>query len=358
MAKTRPEQISGPLRRGFETCGRGAQGSLHLALIVGLAGPPAEARAASTADADTAVATQDVQTLYESCLRQLDEGAAAAAANCLEDVYGGLVAIDRIARTDLYYVLADAVAASTTAAASDPQALCLAHRLIVDWTERERSVPKLRLRGKVKKMAAEVEKAMDAAGVQPEQCVTRRLEVAATRETQAPASRPSGPDLIEVTDPTPGETPVDGTDPRPEDGAVVKPNEVKPAPVKPVVRPVAKPTTPRTMRKLGLTAKTDLMDAGFATTIASIGVAGLGGAMWAAKIECDAREGQDEGSCPTAVPQGVRDAGLALMSLGAAGVFVGLSLRWADQRRQRRLRQAPMPSMGPTSLGISWRGEF
>lgn len=349
MARTRPEQISGPLRRGFETCGRGAQGSLHLALIVGLAGPPAELRAASTADADTTAATQDVQTLYESCLRQLDEGAAAAAANCLEDVYGGLVAIDRIARTDLYYVLADAVTASTAAAASDPQALCLAHRLIVDWTERERSVPKLRLRGKVKKMAAEVKKAMDAAGVQPEQCVMRRLEVATSGETTGPS---------EVTEPTPGETPVDGTEAKPEEGAEPKPAEVKPAPVKPVVKPVPKKTTPRTMRKLGLTAKTDLMDAGFATTIASIGVAGLGGAMWAAKIECDAREGRGEGSCPSPVPDGVRDAGLALMSIGAAGVFVGLSLRWADQRRQRRLRQAPMPSMGPTSLGISWRGEF
>ena len=342
MARTRPEQNSGPPRRGFAERGRGAQGSLHLALIVGLAGPPAEVRAANTAvEADTAAATQDVQTLYESCLRQLDEGAAAAAANCLEDVYGGLVAIDRIARTDLYYVLADAVSASTIAAASDPQALCLAQRLIVDWTERERSVPKLRLRGKVKKMAAEVKKAMDAAGVDPALCVMRRLEVTGTDEAPGPT---------EVSEPTPGETPTE-VEPRPVDGAEPKPAEVQP-------KPVVKPTTPRTMRKLGLTAKTDLMDAGFATTIASIGVAGLGGAMWAAKIECDAREGRGEGSCPSPVPQGVRDAGLALMSLGAAGVFVGLSLRWADQRRQRRLRQAPMPSMGPTSLGISWRGEF
>jgi len=347
MARTRPEQISRPLRRGFERRGRGAQGSLHLALIVGLAGPPAELRAASvTADVDAAAATQDVQTLYESCLRQLDEGAAAAAANCLEDVYGGLVAIDRIARTDLYYVLADAVSASQIAAASDPQALCLGQRLIVDWTERERSVPKLQLRRKVKKMAAEVKKAMDDAGVDPAQCVMRRLaEASAGRETQVP---------IEVPTPTPGEgTPLDA-EPKPEDGTEPKP---KPE-VKAVPRPVVKATAPRTTRKLGLTAKTDLMDAGFATTIASIGVAGLGGAMWAAKIECDAREGQEEGSCPSPVPQGVRDAGLALMSIGAAGVFVGLSLRWADQRRQRRLRQAPMPSMGPTSLGISWRGQF
>lgn len=320
----RPEHVSQ---------GRGVQRLLHLALIAGLAVRPAAVRAAgATADAN-APASQDVQSLYESCLRQLDQGAAAAAANCLEDVYIGLVAIDTIARTDLYYVLADAVAASQTAAQTDAQALCLAHRLLADWAVRERSVPKLRLRGKVKQLAASVKQAMTAASVDPSACEAVRLtEAAAGRETQVP---------LEVTPPTPGE----GT-----------PKE-EPTPTKPEVTAapkmvVAKPTAPRATRKLGLTAKTDLMDAGFMTTITSIGVAGLGGAMWAAKIECDAR------SCPSPVPQGVRDAGLALMSIGAAGVFVGLALRWADQRRQRKLRQAPLPSVGPTSVGLSWRAQF
>jgi hypothetical protein len=210
-------------------------------------------------------------------------------------------------------------------------------------------VPKLQLRRKVKQMAAsDQEGDGPTAGVDPSAVrdAAARLRLPAGRETQVP---------IEVPTPTPGEgTPLDA-EPKPEDGTEPKPKPEVTAAPKMVV---AKATAPRTTRKLGLTAKTDLMDAGFATTIASIGVAGLGGAMWAAKIECDAREGQEEGSCPSPVPQGVRDAGLALMSLGAAGVFVGLSLRWADQRRQRRLRQAPMPSMGPTSVGISWRGQF
>lgn len=330
--------------------GRGAQGGLHLVVIAALVVAPAQLRAAGAAADTDMTASQDVQSLYESCLRQLDEGAAAAAASCLEDVYFGLVNIDKIARTDLYYVLADAVGASQQAAESDPQALCLARRLIDDWTERERSVPKLRLRPKVKKLNAAVKEAMAAAGVKSEGCVARRSEAAPVgRETQAP---------LEVTAPTAGtevptEVPTEGTQvptETPKEATPVKPAAPRPTAVK--------PAAPRTMRKLGLTAKTDLLDAGFATTLASIGVAGLGGAMWAAKIECDAREGQEMGSCPSPVPQGVRDAGLALMSIGAAGVIVGLSLRWADQRRQRKLRQAPLPSVGPTSVGIGWRGQF
>ncbi len=327
--------------------GRGAQRLLHLGLIAGLAVRPAPVRAATTDVA--APASQDVQSLYESCLRKLDEGAAAVAANCLEDVYGGLVAIDTIARTDLYYVLADAVAASQAAAQTDPQALCLAHRLLADWAVRERSVPKLRLRGKVKKLAAQVKEAMTAARVDPNACETVRLaEAPAGRETQAP---------LDVTAPTPGAEEPKEAEPTPGVGTPTEPTPT-PTEVKAVPGPVVKPTAPRATRKLGLTAKTDLMDAGFMTTITSIGVAGLGGAMWAAKIECDAREGQEEGSCPSPVPQGVRDAGLALMSIGAAGVFVGLALRWADQRRQRKLRQAPLPSVGPTSVGLSWRAQF
>jgi hypothetical protein len=54
----------------------------------------------------------------------------------------------------------------------------------------------------------------------------------------------------------------------------------------------------------------------------------------------------------------VRDAGLALMSVGAAAVLVGLSLRWADQRRQRKLRTAPTPTVGPGAVGLGWRGQF
>jgi hypothetical protein len=35
-----------------------------------------------------------------------------------------------------------------------------------------------------------------------------------------------------------------------------------------------------------LTAKTDLMDAGFVTTIADAGTLGMGGALWAYAREC------------------------------------------------------------------------
>jgi hypothetical protein len=62
--------------------------------------------------------------------------------------------------------------------------------------------------------------------------------------------------------------------------------------------------------------------------------------------------------CPNPPPRGVRDAGLALMSVGAAAVLVGLSLRWADQRRQRKLRTAPTPTVGPGAVGLGWRGQF
>lgn len=304
---------------------------------------PADVRAADTATGDAsrgASSGRGVQQQYESCLRQLDEGAAAAAANCLWDVYIGLVAIDTVARADLYYVLADAVAASQAAASEDPQALCVARRLLDDWAYRERKAPQLRLRRKANKLSAAVDQAMGAAGVVKEACPQGRLdEVERAPEVAKPeAVRPA------VAEGERGE------------GAGAE-GVVAEAKVEPQVAAPPKPSTPRTVvprmtRQLKLTAKTDLMDAGFVTTIASIGVAGLGGAMWAAKIECDARD------CGSDVPQGVRDAGLALMSIGAAGVIVGLSLRWVDQRRQRKLRQAPLPSVGPTSLGLSWRGQF
>ncbi len=125
-----------------------------------------------------------------------------------------------------------------------------------------------------------------------------------------------------------------------------------PAPVKSKVA-----TKRASVRQLGLTAKTDLMDAGFVTTIAGAGTLGLGGALWAYALEC-ADAGNDKMRCPDAPPRGVRDAGLALMSFGAAAVFVGLTLRWVDQRRQRKLRKAPVPMAGPGVVGMTWQGQF
>lgn len=345
---------------------RGVQQVLHGALVVALALPPAGARAGAAA-ADGG-ANRDVQSLYEACLQQLDGGQAVQAASCLQDVYAGLVNIEKSPRTDLYYVLADAVAASQAAAASEPRTLCLAQKLILDFQSRERVATFYRYRRKVAKMATAVAAALAEAGLTEVQCAADTSPTSTTPGeavgTPGEGVTPSGDG---TTTPGEGVTPTDGTTPPGDEGepadATTPTDAVKPSPaVKPATRPVPRPqvgpgTAPRSTRKLQLTAKTDLMDAGFATTIVSVSVVGLGGALWAAKVECDARVGS-ESPCPSPVPQGVRDAGLALMSIGVAGAFVGLALRWTDQRRQRKLRQAPLPGATPTSVGVVWRGQF
>lgn len=338
MATRRPERGSRGERRGAQ---RALHGAIAVTLMLTGAGARAEGEGA---------ASRDVQSRYEGCLQQLDAGAAAAATACLEEVYSGLIEIDRTPRTDLYYVLADVVAASQAAAETEPRMLCVAQRLLDDWVVRERQVPQLRLRGKVKKMAAAVAKGLEEAGLSAEGCATSEAK---------PVERVSEPVAVATpTEPaTEREAPADG-------GATPAIEGEKPADAatKPAARPIIKPKvgaggTPRSTRKLRLTARTDLMDAGFAVTIASVGVAGLGGALWAAKIECDARSASER-PCPSPVPQEVRDAGLALMSIGAAGVFVGLALRWTDQRQQRKLRNAPTATASPTSVGVVWRGQF
>jgi hypothetical protein len=257
-------------------------------------------------------------------------------------VYNDLVAIDPVARTDLYYVLVDAVTARQRLAASDPQQLCVAEELSNDYVERERRSP-TRFRMKVRRLAKTVDEELARAREQAGRdfCVEAVVsEVVA--EPVVPIDRTSEAPIA-VTGPEPVVTvPELGSPGSPGDPALAKPKvAVKRASV----------------RQLGLTAKTDLMDAGFVTTIAGAGTLGLGGALWAYALEC-ADAGTDKTRCPDAPPRGVRDAGLALMSFGAAAVFVGLTLRWVDQRRQRKLRKAPVPMAGQGTVGVIWQGQF
>jgi len=298
-----------------------------------VARPAAAAEAAAEAAAGQ---VGDVQGLYEGCLRQLDAGEMQTAADCLQRVYNGLVAIDPIARTDLYYVLVDAVTARRRMAADDPRQLCVAKELSDDYAERERRSP-TRFGIKVRRLVKAVDKELAQARAQAGRDVCE----------DGPATGAEASPVATTTE--------TGTEP-----GVAEPKAVTPA--KPVAsKPVA--VTPgaaakrASVRQLGLTAKTDLMDAGFVTTIAGAGTLGLGGALWAYALEC-ADAGDDKMRCPDAPPRGVRDAGLALMSVGAAAVVVGLTLRWVDQRRQRKLRKAPVPMAGPGTVGVVWQGRF
>lgn len=334
---------------------------LHGVLAAALALPPSGARAAVAA-ASGAV-SRDVQSLYESCLQQLDAGQSAQAASCLQDVYAGLVNIEKQPRTDLYYVLADAVAASQAAAASEPRTLCIARKLILDYQSREKVATFFRFRKKVQRMSAAVSKALAEAGLTEEQCAAQPATPGEGAEapSAAPVDRapldPSAP-IDAVPQPIDAGEPAADAEPARPDAPGDAPAALGARPrAGPAPRPAIQAAAPRSTRKLQLTAKTDLMDAGFATTIVSVSVVGLGGALWAAKVECDARVGS-ESPCPSPVPQGVRDAGLALMSIGMAGAFVGLAMRWADQRRQRKLRQAPVPVASPSTVGVVWRGRF
>jgi hypothetical protein len=324
-----------------------------LGVLLVLAAGSAEASATSvTATTDAPITSQDLQVVYEGCLRQLDDGETTQAAGCLERVYGGLVVIDPIARTDLYYVLADLVGAHRAAASTEPRWLCRARDLVNDYVTRERRAPVVRFRGKVRAMTRGLDKAIREADAQTGRDICLDL----------PGTTVGGPS-IDAT-PTPGAatappitdsaTPlVPGPDPSEPAAAITAPT--------PTVDPAAKPAIAAKrspVRRLELTAQTDLMDAGFATTLISVGVAGLGGALWAASIECKARHLTESRCDPDPLPEGIRDAGLALMSVGAAGVVVGLALRWVDQRRQRKLRKTPLPLVGTTTVGLEWRMRF
>lgn len=334
-------------RRGPASPGRRAPhgGLLALALVCvarpAVAGPPDVTRAT-----DAPTTHEGLQKVYEGCLRELDEGETIRAAGCLERVYSGLLVIDTIARTDLYYVLADLVGAHQAAATSEPRWLCRARDLVADYVSRERRAPVVRFRGKVRAMAKTLDRAILAARTQTGRDICLDPPALASTETDA------APAPLEAPAATPGIDPVAPDEPRSDPTA---PREESPAPT-----PTPGPTAVKrgSVRQLELTAKTDLMDAGFATTLISVGVAGFGGALWAASIECKARHLTDSRCDPDPLPDAVRDAGLVLMSVGAAGVVVGLALRWVDQRRQRKLQKAPLPLVGARSVGLAWQMRF
>lgn len=290
---------------------------------------PAQARATVAASADGARA--DVQARYEGCLADLDAGLHASAAECLGEVYRDLVAIDPNTRADLYYVLADAVTARKAAAAADPIHLCRAKDLVDDYLERERETNLLRFKRKVVALQGELGDAVAGA------------RAAAGRDVcEAPPP---------VSEPTPSEAPAEGEAASGEaaTGAAPKPATATKSPkttTKPKVEASASPA--RSRRRLGLEASTSLMDTGFITTIIGGGVTGLGAALYTAQRECAA----GPPVCPEATPAAVRHAGLALMSIGGAALFVGIVLRWADQRRLRRLKPRVGTALMPISIAF------
>lgn len=307
-----------------------------------LVGAPERARAGAAA---TEASRADLQSRYERCLTDLDAGRHADAALCLGRVYNDLVAIDPNTRADLYYVLADAVTARTAAAADDPTHLCEAKVLVDDYLERERETQLLRFRRKVVALRSNIERALADArssGVDP--CAAPRPITAphgwidASAADKAPAPRPeeapdedappTDPEVEPTTDPTP-----------------IRENPT-PGPASGTPKPIPSASAARaTPRRLGTAASTALMDAGFIITLSGGGLTGVGAALYAVDRECS--EGPP--ACAKATTPAVRHAGLALMSVGAAALFVGLILRWADQRRFRRLR----PRVGAAATPIS-----
>ncbi len=296
---------------------------------VGTAGPPEKPNRAQ------------IQQLHEGCQRQLDEGRAVEAAQCLAQVYDGLVALDGMATVDLYYVLSDAVASLEAAGKDDPRELCQAARLIEDYRKREVRFAARRYAGKVVALQKK------------------------TREALESARAPNGRDVCAEEPPTSVEVAAPG------DGAVTPGGEVAEAaetslpgtPI-PEVRgrvTATRPTTqvqrmtPRRRLFAPRLPYTALLDASFGVTLAGVAGAGVGAALYIYGLEC--KDGPPR--CSGVAPTGVRDAGLVLMSAGAVTMIVGFALRFADHRAARKaLRDMPRPVAGPTSVGLTWARRF
>ncbi|MEZ4452176.1 MAG: hypothetical protein R3B09_22110 [Nannocystaceae bacterium] len=319
---------------------------------------PDRARAGAAADA----ARADIQVRYEGCLADLDAGRHADAAACLGRVYHDLIAIDPNTRADLYYVLADAVTARTAAAAEDPIHLCEAKVLVDDYLERERETQLLRFRRKVLALQRSLEDGLAEARAKtsrdpcsaPRRPIALRGWIDAAGAASATNPDPATPQAPTNADPS---APADADPSAPADADPSAPTDAAPpdaAPARPTPSSAPKPIRPASSatrsspRKLGLEASTALMDAGFIITIAGGGVTGLGAALYAADLECS--EGPPR--CPEPTSPGVRHAGLALMSIGAAALFTGIVLRWADQRRLRRLRTRVGSAAAPISIAF------
>lgn len=308
----------------------------------------ASGRAAADAAPEPAakLSRAQIQSLHETCQRQIDEGRAVEAAQCLERVYQGLTAMESSATVDLYYVLADAVAALQAAAAVDPRDLCRADVLLKDYRGRGRRLAVRRYDARVSAMYKAVGEALEQARASAGRdiCSEPASEAptgepaagdAAAEPTEAAASEPAAPGEAKVA-----ERPTKSTD------VSTKPRTPAPA---------MKRTTPRRELFQPRLPYTALLDASFGVTLAGVAGAGVGAALYIYGLEC--KEGPPR--CNEAAPTGVRDAGLVLMSAGAATMIVGFGLRFADHRAARKaLRALPRPAAAPTAVALTWQGRF
>ncbi len=285
-----------------------------------------------------------IQALHESCQRQIDEGRAVEAAQCLERVYQGLIAMESSATVDLYYVLADAVAALQAAAAVDPRDLCRADVLLKDYRGRSRRLAVRRYDARVSAMHKAVGEGLEQARATAGRdiCGEPPAEAAGAAAGDA-AAEPAG--AVEAGEATgTGEARVDGP---------VKSTDVSTKPR--TMAPAMKRTTPRRELFQPRLPYTALLDASFGVTLAGVAGAGVGAALYIYGLEC--KEGPPR--CSEAAPTGVRDAGLVLMSAGAATMIVGFGLRFADHRAARKaLRALPRPAAAPTAVALTWQGRF
>ncbi len=326
-----------------------------VSLVASTLALPAGAHAAVAADAAVAAVAaaeppakltrEQIQQLHEQCQRQIDEGRAVEAAQCLMQVYDGLVALDAYATVDLYYVLSDTVATLEAAAQADVRELCRANMLIDDYRKREPRFSAAKYAKKAaalkKKIAAAMEQARGPGG----------RDICA----EEPPTSVEAPDPGDPGDSTPEATPTTPTEAGAEDPQAPATPQVSGS-VK-ATRPAMKVNRMEGRRQLfqPRLPYTAMLDASFGVTLAGVVAAGIGGALYIYGIECK----DDLKRCDTLAPTGVRDAGLVLMSAGAATMIIGFGLRFADHRAARKaLRNMPRPAASPTAMGLTWAANF
>ncbi|HEY0132992.1 MAG TPA: hypothetical protein VGB85_02895, partial [Nannocystis sp.] len=142
----------------------------------------------------------------------------------------------------------------------------------------------------------------------------------------------------------------------PDDARVLPPTPDTTTRVKPPPRAMkVQRMTPRRQLFQSRLPYTALLDASFGVTLAGVAAAGLGAGLYIYGLEC--KEGPPR--CSEVAPTGVRDAGLVLISAGAATMIIGFGLRFADHRAARKaIRNMPRPAASPTAMGLTWAARF
>jgi hypothetical protein len=113
--------------------------------------------------------------------------------------------------------------------------------------------------------------------------------------------------------------------------------------------------TPRRQLFQSRLPHTAMLDASFGVTLAGVVATGIGAGLYIYGLECK----DDPVRCAKPAPTGVRDAGLVLMSAGAATMIIGFGLRFADHRAARKaMRNMPRPAVSPTAMGLTWAAKF